>query len=96
MRDAPEPLVFSRVEALRKHMLLTVAQMAKIVGVSRVTYSGWVDGKPMRAANNLKVRAAVTKMFKAINEHEWPSPEIIGMTSPQRMKALLELMGQSE
>mgnify|MGYP003154790046 CR=1 FL=1 len=84
---------FTRVEALRAHMLLTVAQMAKILGTTRATYSGWVKGKPIRATNEERVRTTLRRMMqRAINEHDWPQPGIIAMTSSQRFNTLLELM----
>ena len=49
------PLDFSKVEALRRHMLLTTSDMAEVFGVSRMTYYGWVKGKPLRKANEANV-----------------------------------------
>ena len=46
------PLNFKKVEALRKHMLLTTSNMAELLGISRMTYYGWVKGKPVRAKND--------------------------------------------
>ena len=42
------PLDFKKVEALRKHMLLTTSNMAELFTISRMTYYGWVKGKPVR------------------------------------------------
>jgi len=92
----PKTLTFSGVEALRTHMLLTTTHMAKILGVSRVTYSGWVSGKPIRKSNDEKVRAVLKKMFAIMEEHEWPKPEIIAMSPAQRFNTLLELMQEPE
>ena len=87
---------FVKVEALRKHMLLTATQMAKVLGVSRVTYNGWVRGKPIRKKNGEKVRKLLKKMMGVMTEQEWPSPEIIAMSSPQRFNSLIELMKEDE
>jgi DNA-binding XRE family transcriptional regulator len=46
------PLDFKKVEALRKHMLLTTSNMATLLEVSRMTYYGWVKGKPVRRKND--------------------------------------------
>ena len=87
------PEFFTRVEALRAHMLLTVAQMAKILETTRATYSGWVRGKPIRTANEERVRTTLRRMMqRAINERDWPQPEILAMASAQRFNTLLELM----
>jgi len=77
-------------------MLLTAAQMGKLIGVSRVTYGGWVKGKPIRKGNDAKLRAALRKMFKVIEDHQWPAPNVIAMNYPQRFEVLLELMGEGE
>lgn len=95
MSDTPT-LDFSKVEALRKHMLLNVTQMAKALGVSRVTYSGWTKGKPLRKSNDANVRAILRKMFRVIEDHKWPQPDIIGMAPVQRFNTLLELMADQE
>ena len=85
-----------KVEALRKHMLLTATQMAKVLGVSRVTYNGWGGGKHIRKKNGEKVRKLLKKMMGVMTEQEWPSPEIIAMSSPQRFNSLIELMKEDE
>ena len=89
-------LDFVKVEALRKHMLLNGLQMAKILGVSRVTYSGWVKGKPIRKGNDAKARLALRGLFTVITDHEWPMPEVIAMNPKQRFDALLELLPKEE
>ena len=91
-----KPINFNGVEALRKHMLLNTSQMAKFLGVSRVTYGGWVKGKPIRKGNNVKVRAALKKLFVVVTDHEWPKPEVIAMSPVIRFNTLLELAGEEE
>ena len=91
-----EPLDFQKVEALRKHMLLTTTQMAKALTVSRVTYGGWVKGKPIRKGNDAKVRLILRKMMEVMTEQEGPSPEVIAMPSAQRFDTLVELMKEDE
>ena len=59
------PLDFKRVEALRKHMLLTTGNMAEILEVSRMTYYGWVKGKPVRRKNDERVRDTLRKLLSA-------------------------------
>lgn len=89
------PLDFDKIEALRKHMLLTTTHMAKVLGVSRVTYSGWVSGKPIRKGNDEKVRGKLKQLFLVLTEKEWPQPEVIAMTGPQRLTKLLELLKEA-
>jgi len=95
-KSEDQTLIFARVEALRKHMLLTTTHMAKVLGVSRVTYSGWVSGKPIRKGNNIRVRAALRKLFAILTEKEWPQPDIIAMSNKQRFDTLLELISAQE
>ena len=77
-------------------MLLNVAQMAKVLGVSRVTYSGWVKGKPIRKANEEQARATLRRLFVVIEQHQWPSPEVLAMTPVQRFNTLLEIITKDE
>ena len=90
------PLNFDNVEALRKHMLLTMTQMAKLLAVSRVTYAGWVKNKPIRKGNDSNVRAVLRKVMRVMTEQEWPSPDVIAMPSAQRFDYLVELMSKDE
>ena len=84
------PLDFGKVEALRKHMLLTRRDMAALMGVTRMTYYGWVNGKPIRASNDANVRTMLRKLLAVMSEHGWPTPEIIAATREQRMERLQE------
>lgn len=92
----PPPLDFEKVEALRKHMILTIAQMAKVLGTSRVTYTNWTKGGPIRKSNDAKVREALRQLLQVMTVDEWPKPEHVAMASDQRFKALLELKSKYE
>lgn len=87
-----QPLDFSKVEALRKHMLLTTADMADLLGVSRMTYYGWVRGKTLRKANDDVVRGMLRKLLDVMTAHHWPMPEVIAATQKQRKERLLEIL----
>jgi len=86
------PLEFSKVEALRKHMLLTTADMAALMGVSRMTYYGWVKGKPIRTANDAAVRTMLRKLLNVMTVHSWPTPDVIVASREQRVEKLKELL----
>lgn len=86
------PLDFSKVEALRRHMLLTTSDMAEVFGVSRMTYYGWVKGKPLRKANEANVRAMLKRLLAIMTEHGWPMPEVIAAGQKERKAKLLELL----
>lgn len=90
----PKPLDFSKVEALRRHMLLTTTDMAQLLGVSRMTYYGWVKGKPLRKSNDGAVRAMLKRLLAVMTDHGWPTPEVIAADRPQRMERLRELLNQ--
>lgn len=90
-------LNFGRVEALRKHMILTSANMAKVLGVSRITYMSWVSGKAaIRASNDAVVRKRLNQLFAVMKEHKWPQPEVIAMNGTARFALLLELLEKQE
>jgi DNA-binding transcriptional regulator YiaG len=88
-----QPLDFAKVEALRKHMLLTTVDMAALLGVSRMTYYGWVRGKPLRKTSDQKVRQMLKSLLAVMTDHGWPTPEVIAMEQPQRKQRLDEILG---
>jgi DNA-binding XRE family transcriptional regulator len=90
----PKPLDFTKVEALRKHMLLTTANMAELLGVSRMTYYGWVRGKPLRKSNDETVRIMLKRLLAVVTKYGWPMPEVIAASQKQRKQRLLELLNQ--
>ena len=90
------PLDFTKVEALRKHMLLTTQNMAELLGVSRMTYYGWVKGKPIRQSNDDKVREVLKGLLTVMSEHQWPTPEVIALDQKQRLERLLEILNKPE
>lgn len=94
--NALPPLEFERVEALRKHMLMTSGDMASILGVSRVTYYNWVRGKPVRKTNDAQVRRTVKKLLHIIRDIDWPTPEVLAMDQRGRYNKLLEVLADYE
>jgi DNA-binding XRE family transcriptional regulator len=94
MTNTP-PLNFTKVEALRKHMLLTTGNMAELMGVSRMTYYGWVKGKPIRKKNDEKVREVLREMLTMLSDG-WPQPEVIALDQKQRFQRLLEILDKHD
>lgn len=90
------PIDFVKVEALRKHMMLTTDNMARLFGVSRMTYYGWVKGKPLRKANDGMVRTVLKRLLAIMVEDKWPTPDVIAMEQPQRKERLDELLKRFE
>ena len=72
-------------------MLLTTSNMAELLEISRMTYYGWVKGKPVRRNNENRVRRTLRILLKAM-EGGWPQPEIISIEQKNRLKRLLELL----
>lgn len=90
------PLDFTKVEALRRHMLLTTDNMASLFGVSRMTYYGWVRGKVLRKSSEATVKVVLKKLLNIMVEDKWPSPDVIAMEQPQRKERLDELLKRFE
>jgi len=86
------PIDFTKVEALRKHMMLTNNDMASLFGVSRMTYYGWVRGKIIRKANDGTVRTVLKQLLSIMVDDKWPTPDVIAMEQKQRKERLDELM----
>jgi DNA-binding transcriptional regulator YiaG len=88
------PLDFTKVEALRRHMLLTTTDMADVFGVSRMTYYSWLKGKTLRRANDDKVRVMLKKLLILMSDHGWPMPEVIASDQKQRKEHLNRMLGE--
>jgi DNA-binding transcriptional regulator YiaG len=88
----PKPIDFGKVEALRKHMLLRTSDMAQLLGVSRVTYYGWVRGQAPRPGNEATVRAMLKQLLAIMTEHGWPMPDIIAASPKTRNDRLVALL----
>ena len=90
MANVP-PLDFKKVEALRKHMLLTTSNMSELLGVSRMTYYGWVKGNKIRKNNDKKVRTTLKELLDLMTDGR-PQPEVIAMEPKYRFERLLEVL----
>jgi DNA-binding XRE family transcriptional regulator len=88
------PLDFTKVEALRRHMLLTTTDMADVFGVSRMTYYSWLKGKALRRANDEKVRVMLKRLLTLMSDHGWPMPEVIASDQKQRREHLNRMLGE--
>lgn len=83
---------FTKVESLRKHMMLNISQITELIGVSRMSYYGWLKGKPIRKVSEDKVKKTVKSLLVIMKEHEWPTTEVIVMTPEERFTRLKELL----
>jgi DNA-binding transcriptional regulator YiaG len=91
MTEQP-PVDFTKVETLRRHMLLTTGNMSTLFGVSRMTYHGWVKGKPLRKSNDIVVRRVLRQLLDVMKNHQWPMPEVIASDQRERFSRLQELL----
>lgn len=73
-------------------MLLSRGDMAKVLGVSRMTYYSWVGGGAIRKNNEALVRASLKKLLAVVTDHGWPTPEANAMQPRYRLDKLRELL----
>lgn len=85
-------VTFDKIDALRRHMLLTHTQMARLLGVSRVTYYNWKNVGHPAERNAAKTRAILKDMLRVMTEHEWPTPAVVAMDQDQRLIELQKLI----
>jgi DNA-binding transcriptional regulator YiaG len=85
-------VTFDKIDALRRHMLLTHTQMAWLLGVSRVTYYNWKKLGHPAERNAAKTRAILKDMLRVMTEHEWPTPAIVAMDQDERLVELQKLL----
>lgn len=85
-------LSFDKIDALRRHMLLTNVQMARLLGVSRVTYYNWKKAGYPAERNVTKTRAILKDLLRVMTEHEWPTPAIVAMDQDERLIELQKLV----
>ena len=91
MTDA-RSIPFDRIDSLRRHMMLTRGQMARLLGVSRVTYYNWQAAGQPAARNIVYVRKVLKELLRIVVDHEWPSPRVIAMDSDERLVELQKLI----
>lgn len=94
MMPSRVPLDFTKIESLRKHMLLTVTDMAKVLGVTRATYYAWIGGKPLRVKNDEHVRVMLKRLLAIMTDQGWPMPEVIAAPQAVRFEKLRELLNR--
>lgn len=86
---------FVQVDSLRKHMLLTVSDMSKVLGVSRETYYTWLadEGYP-RPKREVYVKERVRQLLLLLTEKDWPPPHVIASSQKERLSKLLDVIGR--
>lgn len=87
---------FEKVELVRERMALTIKDMCKLLGVSRITYYKWVDGGPIRESNEKRVKETLRQLLPLLKNGSWPPSGARHWTSEQRLDAILEILGGVE
>jgi DNA-binding XRE family transcriptional regulator len=87
---------FSKVENLRRHMLLTVENMAAIFGVSRETYYNWKRGYYPRVQKEIDVRNKIRALLFVLTDLSWPTPDVIAADQKDRYLKLLAVLPSEE
>lgn len=79
---------FTKVESLRKHMILTGGDMASLLGVTRMTYHRWVQGRVPPPRYNSKIKLVLKNLLSIMVDDKWPTPDVIIMDSKTRRAKL--------
>lgn len=87
---------FTKVESLRRHMLLTTTDMSKLLGVSRMTYYGYVRGKSPQKNKVTNIRLSLKKLLSVVADYGWPTSEILEMEPTERVERLNEILESLE
>jgi predicted transcriptional regulator len=89
-----KPLDFKQVDLVRRRMLLTIKDMAGLLGVTRATYYGWLNGGPIRKSNDAAVRVMLRRLLSVVSTHKWPTKEALSADQKQRREMLIALLNQ--
>lgn len=85
-------LDFAKVDALRKHMLLTVESMVVLIGTSRVSYYNWLKHGIKRKKTSEQIRKAVRKLVAVVAQSNWPNDVAYVANQKQRLEMLQEMI----
>lgn len=88
----PKAIDFEKIEAVRKHMLLTVNSLVTIFGTTRVSYYNWLKGGKMRKATADHIRKVTRKLLTVMTQHGWPYDLVFVASQPERLKMLQDLI----
>lgn len=89
---APKAIEFDKIEALRKHMLLTVNSLVTIYGTTRVSYYNWLKGAKMRKSTSDHIRKVTRKLLTVMTQHGWPNDPVFVASQPERLKMLQDIL----
>lgn len=81
------------MEECRTKLKLRTEDMAKVLGVSRISYYKWRKGGNMRSTTANGVEATLRKIAHVMKEQNWPTGPEMSMPSERRADRLITLMG---
>lgn len=88
----PNPIDFTKVEALRKHMMLRRQDMSELLGVTRMTYYRWIQGRVPEDKYLDKIRLVLKNLLAIMVEDKWPTPDVIILDAETRRAKLDEVL----
>lgn len=94
IQEQPKAIDFQKIEALRKHMLLTVDSMVKVYGTTRVSYYNWLKGKHMRATTAAHIRKVTKQLAICVAQHNWPNEMVFVASQAERLELLQNLIAK--
>ena len=84
---------FDALELLRKRMLLSVTDLASILGISRMSYYTWLEGGEIRKSNIKKINSKIDKLKNVISKYNWPN-NVLELNQKDRKAKLIKLLEQ--
>jgi len=84
---------FNKLELLRKRMLLSVTDLASILGTSRMSYYTWLEGGEIRKSNIKKINLKIDKLKNIISKYNWPN-NVLELEQKDRKAKLIKLLEQ--
>lgn len=85
-------LDFAKMDALRKHMLLTVESMVVLLGTSRVSYYMWLKHGIKRKKTSEQIRKTVRTLLAIVSKNNWPNEAAYVANQKQRLEMLQEMI----
>jgi len=82
---------FDDLELLKKRMLLSVTDLASILGTSRMSYYTWLEGGEMWKSNIKKINSKIDKLRNIISKYNWPN-NVLELEQKDRKVKLVELL----
>lgn len=92
VQTTAKPLDFEKIDALRRHMLLTVDSFVKLAKTSRVSYYNWMKGQPIRPTTAARVRKVVRSFAELASDGAWPNAAVYVATQAERLKMMQETL----